>query len=382
MISPAAGSVPGMCQTTSCDRVRPHRGLDLRADRDLLAREQTPLQELAVPRRDLERELRRLVGRAADAGPADLHRIEERPRALDRDDAQRAFLEAGRLVHAPGVAFGDDDLAGQVLAGEIVRRAAADPHEFARGLAGHASGGQHRGHVQVGRQLLADRRHFPQFALHRVPGLPAGERHDFSAGQPVGLRLVEEELRFVEQSRELVGRPVLVVPAGFHDHLPRVLAGRLAHDLRHLRLGQQGPLQPRSHLRAHGAARDERNSTDHQDHSASHHVSFDLRSHVCRCQQPVVSRTEQLPADVFFYWLLSTGYLLLNLTEFRLSLAPCPRLRLRPVGHLPPSATSRQALVPCPYISPVSFQYPTATHRAAIVTTANAVASRRRSPSV
>ena len=285
---------------------------------------QPPLQELALARRDLERELRRLVGRAANTGPADLHRVEERARALDGNHAERALVEAGRLVHVPRVALGDDDLPGEVLAGVVGGRAHADPHQLAGGVTGRAPRGKHRGHVGIGRQLLADGRHFPQLALHRVPCLSARERHDLGAGQPVRLGLVEVELRFVEQARELFRRAVLVVPAGFHDHLPRVLARRLADDLRHLRFGQQGPLQPRRHLRADDAARDERGDADHQDHSASHDCSFnaiEARSQKPEgppddCQKPEGgSSAEQA-------FLLASGFLLLA-SDSRI---PCPCL--------------------------------------------------------
>ncbi len=280
MISPADGSVPGMAHTRSCSVVG--RG----SPPSTLA--STVIFWLAISRRlryspsrggiwnakvpgfsgvagaPLPRPAAASAA-AADAGPADLERVEVGARALDRDDARRAHASARR---SRWTAPADPSVTTILPARFLSLRSSGRPRptQTSSPLASPVT-------LPVA-SIAAMSRYDASFCRmgvtsHSSPftasqDVAARVLGEFDVLEPVFLQPVLVEADLVEQVGEFGGRAVLVVAARLHDHLPRVLAGRFADDLAHLGLRQQRPLQPGRHLRPRRDAQRQHRETGNQ----------------------------------------------------------------------------------------------------------------------
>jgi len=229
-------------------------GLDHGPGGDLLAREQPALEDVALAGVQLEGELRLLAGglglfgprpaAAGDARPGHLERVLERPRRADGDDPQRPLLDRGP-VGRPEAPLADGDPAVDLGLLDLLGRPPSDPDQLGRDVGRGAAGGQHRQHVVDGGDLPPSGLRFPQLALERAPGLPAGVGDDLDARQPVLLELAEDDPGLEEEPGVLVVEPLAVEGVDLGDRVPGRLAGGLADDLVHLALRQERPIEPR-----------------------------------------------------------------------------------------------------------------------------------------
>ena len=217
-------------------------------DRDLFATLQAIAEEDAFARRHHEGELG-LGAADVEPAPGDEQGVEERPRRGKGNDPGRPHLEAADIVDLAGGARRDQDLVLDIEPLEVLRLAFLDPDELGGDVGRGAAGGQHGGQVGVGGDLLPSRLDLPQLALDPVPGLAAREAQDGRFGQSGFLEAVEDVLGLGERSGVFRGLAVAREAAHGHDMVHGRFARGLADDLVHQRLGQEGPLQPRRHLR-------------------------------------------------------------------------------------------------------------------------------------